>query len=126
MQNLDGLAVAGSRARRVTLAGDIGYPLRVIRLLRVLAMALLLGPQVGTVLVPTEALCEESRDCCAPDEGCDVSCVVCACCPGRSLSSTPSVSLEPVDSQVGSSGPLAATVALPLLPTDILHVPKSA
>lgn len=96
------------------------------RLIGILLLGLLLGPQVGTMFVPAAVPGQESRDCCAPDRDCDVNCVACACGSNRALGFITLVSLEPVDPQLGSSIPVAAALDLPLLPTDILHVPKSA
>lgn len=96
------------------------------RLLRTLLLALFLGPQVGAVFVPSEAYCQEERDDCAPDEGCDVDCVACACCPCRAMSCAPAASLDHFDPPVESSTLVAAIVDLPRLSSDILHVPKSA
>ena len=95
------------------------------RLLRILLVAVLLGPQVGTLFVPHEAACQEAADCCTPDGGCDVSCVTCACCATRPSSFPTSVTVAPVHASTRTAAPVAGAVSLPLRSTDILHVPKS-
>ena len=95
------------------------------RLLCILLVALLLGPQVGTIFVPADE-CQEERACGGPDGECDVNCVTCACCRGRALGSTNLVSLEPAGPRKESPRPFASAIVLPVFPTEILHVPKSA
>jgi hypothetical protein len=96
------------------------------RLLGVLVMALLLGSQVGTVLVSSEAHCLQAAGCCTPGDPCDASCVACACCPGQFSSFASSVILlEFVGVPLAPASSTASSVVLPLFSTDILHVPKS-
>jgi hypothetical protein len=95
------------------------------RLLRILLLAVLLGPQVGTFLAPPEVFCEETSDCCTPDGVCDVDCVVCAFCVSRIPSLTPSISVESIGAHPGATNTAASAAPLPLHPKDILHVPKS-
>lgn len=96
-----------------------------IRLTRILLIALLIGPQVGTVVFPVDALCQEERDCCDPEGVCDVSCVQCVCCASRvpTLTSASSIGLF---AAVFGTPAVAATAAPPQpTPRDILHVPKT-
>ena len=85
-----------------------------------LLVALFLGPQVG-VLVAHQDSCQDASNCCSPNGVCDVNCVVCECYPGRLTSLSP----EPISAGVGVATTVAGALALPLLATDILHVPKS-
>jgi hypothetical protein len=95
------------------------------RLTHILFVALLLGPPVGTRLAPTEAGCEQARDCCAPDGTCDDSCVACPCCPGPAPNVAASVEAGPLAAPPGPATPAPGAAVLPLLSTDILHIPKS-
>ena len=94
------------------------------RLLHVLLLAILFGPQVGTILVPHEGVCQETSDCCPPGAVCDVNCVSCACCSKlTNFSSIAALGPTTVVSDPATTGP--GSIALPLFPTEILHVPKS-
>ena len=96
------------------------------RVLRVLLMMVLLGFQVGTVLVSSEVLCQEGSGCCPPEGACNVNCVACACCPGHSSSITSfAIMLESIDVPPVPTNSAASSAVLPLFSTDILHVPKS-
>lgn len=95
-------------------------------LVRVLLVALLLGSQVGTVLLSSEVACQEASDCCPHGSVCDVSCDACACCPGHSSSTTSSsILLEFVGVPPAPANCVASDAVLPLFSKDILHVPKS-
>lgn len=96
-----------------------------VRMFRILLAALLLGPIAAEILLPSVVSCAETGDCCAPDGACDHSGVVCPCCaiPGPSVE--PPFSAEAADVPAGPTGTTPGTAELPLLPTDILHVPKS-
>jgi len=95
-----------------------------IRLARILLVTLLLGPQVGMVVLPVEPPCQEERDCCDPDGACDVICVQCVCCVGRVPTLT---SASSIDLLAASGTPAVAAAAAPRQPApcDILHIPKS-
>lgn len=95
------------------------------RLLHVLLLAVLLGPQVGPILVTHEDVCQEASDCCPPGGVCDVNCVTCPCCMGRLTNFSSIVALDPITVASGSATIGPGSVALPLLSTEILHVPKS-
>ena len=95
-------------------------------LVRALLVALLLGSQVGTVLVSPEVACQEASDCCPHGNVCDASCVACACCPGHSSSTTSSaIMLEFAGVPPAPANSVASDAVLALFSTDILHVPKS-
>lgn len=96
-----------------------------VRILHLLFLALLLGPPVGTWLAPADARCEQSSDCCAPDGTCDDSCAVCPCCAGPAPNVTASVEARPLAAPPGPAAPAPGAAVLPLLSTDILHIPKS-
>ena len=101
------------------------FSLAMKRLLHIVLLALFLGPQVGTILVPREGVCQETDDCCPPGGVCNVNCVTCACCMSRPTNCSSVVTLDPI---AGASSPamtLAGSVSLPLFSTEILHVPKS-
>lgn len=93
------------------------------RLVRVLLMALLLGSQFGTVLVPSEAACQE--DPCCSGSVCDVNCFACACCPSPCSITSSAVVLESVGVPPAPASGTASGAVLPLFSADILHVPKS-
>jgi hypothetical protein len=95
-----------------------------MRLARILLLALLLGSQVGSVILPEEVFCQENERC--GHGGCDVCCVTCPCCAARPLSAATTISLEPVGMRAESPGAGLDALVLPLFATDILHVPKSA
>lgn len=95
------------------------------RLLRVAMLALLLGPQVGPVLMPPETLCEERQDCCSPDGACDATCVVCACCLNRLSTTVSDAGPEPLDIPPILARAAASAVPLSPPPAEIQHVPKS-
>lgn len=94
-------------------------------LICVLLMALLLGSQFGTVLVPSEVACQEDPDCCSQESVCDVKCVACACCTGPSSITSSAVVLESVGVPPAPASGTASSAVLPLFSADILHVPKS-
>jgi hypothetical protein len=96
-----------------------------IRLVRVVLVALLIGPQAAKVLLPPFASCEERRDCCAPDGACDASCVTCPCCASPAPSVLSTFSAGPVNVPAGFARATPDATVLPVLPTEILHVPKS-
>lgn len=93
------------------------------RLLRILFLALLLGPQFVQMTLPVIDRCEESRDCCARG-ACDAACPQCPCCIERALGTA--VSLAPML----RLAPPAEEAPQPIHccqspgPTEILHVPK--
>lgn len=95
-----------------------------IRLARILLVAMLLGPQVGMVVLPVEPLCQEERDCCDPEGVCDIECVQCACCTGRVPTLTSASSLERCSAASGAAPPAASAAPAQPAPRDILHVPK--
>jgi len=95
------------------------------RIARILLLALFVGPQLGELILPSEPLCEEARDCCTPNAHCDVNCVQCSCCPARITSLAPALAGELQHSLSAQTAPVAITAPLPPPPTDILHVPKS-
>lgn len=97
-----------------------------IRILRILLLAVLLGPTAGQVLQYAQDACVEGRrDCCDPLEQCDSGCTECACCAVTAFTLQSAASSGAVE-----AAPLPAAVAVavspPLAPpSDILHVPKS-
>ncbi len=95
------------------------------RLLRIVLVALLVGPLAAEVLMPSAVSCEETSDCCAPDGACDESCVLCPCCTIPAPTVMSCLSVEPVDAPAGHVGTQSGAAALPLLPAEIQHVPKS-
>jgi len=96
-----------------------------IRLVHVVLVALLIGPQVAGRFLPSFASCEETRDCCAPDGACDENCVACPCCASPAPVVLPTFSAGAVDAPARFARATSGATALPVLPTDILHVPKS-
>ena len=95
------------------------------RLVRILLIALLLGPQVAEILPPPAAACGETRGCCGPDGACDASCVACPCCANPAPGVTSAIPAGAPGGPAGPAGTTQGAAALPLLPTDILHVPRS-
>jgi len=96
-----------------------------IRLARILLVTLLVVPQVTGVALLVEPTCQEERDCCEPEGVCDVACLQCACCAGR----TPTLVMRPA-SPLRAAMPgaaLATAAAFPPQPEprDILHVPRA-
>jgi hypothetical protein len=114
------LSAAGSGCSRPAILNAVN------RLLRILFLALFLSPQLGELLLPTEAFCEEKQDCCTPDGVCHANCVQCACCTGRMTNLPVASTVEPHSNppRQATIAALAAPLAPP--PTDILHVPKSS
>jgi len=96
-----------------------------IRLVRVVLVALLIGPQAVGTFLPSFASCEETRNCCAPDGACDADCVACPCCASPAPIVHSTFSAGAMDAPMGFARATSGATALPLLPTDILHVPKS-
>ena len=90
-------------------------------------LALLLGPQIGQILLPIQEVCaEESRDCCDPNGVCDVNCILCVCCTAHPIASS---SMAGEDGLARPSAhPIAVRAVAPpsAPPSDILHIPKSA
>ena len=101
------------------------YPEPVNRLLRILLMAALLGPQFVEITTPREAFCEETEDCCTPDGACQATCPQCACCASRSTTPTALVLSEDLESPQAQLSVFGSAAPLSPPPTDILHVPKS-
>jgi hypothetical protein len=95
------------------------------RLLRILVVAMLVGPQVAELVLPSVASCEDGHHCCSPDGTCDATLVVCPCCATTAPIVTSTFSAESADAPTGRVGTNPGSAALPLLPTEILHVPKS-
>ncbi len=95
------------------------------RLARILLVTLLLGPQVGLVVLPVEPACQEERDCCDPHGVCDVSCVQCACCASCVPTLTCDSSVARVAAVSGASAAAAVSAPPQPAPRDILHVPKT-
>jgi len=97
------------------------------RLVPILLIALIAGPQLGYVLAPDRDVCaEERQDCCGPEDACGASCVVCGCCDARPLGFPgPGLTVDFDRPLVPTS---VASVAIPSSapPSDILHIPKSA
>lgn len=94
------------------------------RLIPVLLVTLLIGAQVEAVVGPHEVLCQETSDCCTPEGVCDVDCVACACCathPGFACF----VTADPIRTTPGEATPASRALTLPLVPTEVLHVPKA-
>jgi len=96
-----------------------------IRFARILLVTLLVAPQVTVAALPVEPTCQEERDCCEPEGVCEVACLQCACCAGR----TPTLVTRPacpLRAAVAGAA-LATTAALPPQPEphDILHVPRA-
>ena len=96
------------------------------RVLCALLVAVLAGSMAGEVVLTPADPCQETRDCCDPDAACDETCVVCLRCPNHVPSVAAFFSVEPLIFPVSSTEAAAGALALPLLPTDILHVPRSA
>ena len=95
------------------------------RLLRILLVATLVGPQVAELVLPVVASCEEGHHCCSPGGTCDATLVVCPCCTTPAPIVTSTFSAESANAPMGRVGTNPGTVALPLLPTESPHVPKS-
>jgi hypothetical protein len=97
----------------------------VSRLLRILFLALFLGPQLGELLLPAEGFCDERAGCCTPDGVCHESCMQCSCCANRMTNLPADSADDPLSSppRQATIAPIAAPLSPP--PTDILHVPKS-
>ena len=98
--------------------------MRMNRLLRILLLVFLLGPQLSEMTVLVLEHCEESADCCAegPD---DAACLQCSCCftgaPGTAvLAVAPSPFSPPAGEAVEPTH-----FCPPPSSADILHVPKS-
>jgi len=97
-----------------------------IRVIRVLLVALLLGLQAEPLLRSFEVSCAEQGDCCTPTDVCRANCATCACCARPTVSPGASATLEPEPPQAGLLRGQDASIELQLLPHDILHVPRSA
>jgi hypothetical protein len=95
------------------------------RVLSILLVAILSGSMAGEVILPPVDPCQQASDCCAPDAGCDENCVVCLRCANHTPSVMAFFSTDPVVVPVSSAATTPGALALPLLPTDILHVPRS-
>ena len=95
------------------------------RLLRILLVAVLVGPRVAELALPAVASCEDGHHCCSPDGTCDATAVVCPCCASIAPIATSTLSDEPAGAPTGRVGIHPGAAELPLLPTEILHVPKS-
>ena len=96
------------------------------RVLSALLVMVLAGSMASEAILPPVDPCQETRDCCDPDAACDESCVVCLRCPNHVPSVAAFFSAEPVIGPVSSAEAASGALRLPLLPTDILHVPRSA
>lgn len=96
------------------------------RLLRVLLLAVLLGPPVSHALQPFADVCaEERQDCCGPNGVCDVYCVSCACCTGRTVEFASCTFGEDSVGPPARSAPALFEVPPSAPPSDILHIPES-
>ena len=94
---------------------------RALRLLLLLVLCL----QAGSFLPEAEAFCGDSRSC-ATDDGCDTDCAICACCVGRVSNVSMPQAVAPMDAAPQRLVCATPNAKLPPLPSDILHVPKSA
>ena len=95
------------------------------RVLGILLVAVLSGSMVGEVIPPPVDPCARANDCCAPDAGCDENCVVCLRCANHTPSLLAFFSADPLVVPVSSAATTTGALTLPLLSTDILHVPRS-
>jgi hypothetical protein len=96
-----------------------------IRALRILSLALLLGSLLGEGLMPRTPTCEETKECCPSDGACDANCLTCACCASRVTEVMVATTIDPLASPQTHAGVRSTTRPLIPPPTDILHVPKS-
>ena len=101
------------------------FSMAMIRLRNLLFVALLLGPPVGAIVAAPEAVCEQTRECCAPDGSCADDCVACPCCAGPAPNLTASIETGPLSAPPRPAAPAGDAATLPLLSTEILHIPKS-
>ena len=98
--------------------------MRMNRLLRILLLVFLLGPQLSEMTVLVIDQCEESSECCAEGPS-DVACLQCPCCfTGTPGTTVWAATLTPFAPPAGEA--LEPThCCLPPSPADILHIPES-
>ena len=96
------------------------------RVLTALLVVVLAGSMASEAILPPVDACQETRSCCDPDAACDENCVVCLRCPNHVPSVAAFFSDEPVIGPESSTELASGALTLPLLSTDILHVPRSA
>ena len=94
------------------------------RVLHILLLVLVLGPQFGAVTLSVTHECEETRDCCGGG-ACDDLCPQCPCCVERAPAAAVALIALPLVAPPTEAPRQPVQLPQPPRPADILHVPKT-